>query len=221
MGGFKNESNNIDFEQNLFNLIVIHIAQCCKKMQKDCETTGNYLYNHENKISNRLVAEYLDLNILGIRFRRETPAHYDAKTHMYKGRTDITVMSSDWLNNPDVYYVIECKRLDGEADLNRKYVSKGISRFILLPGPKYSSYCGKSIMLGYVVQTINVCENTKKIDKLQRELFTDVTISEMRLVCDDEKGFNHYQCLYQTSCDLNVEITHLFYDFSDVMHEES
>ena len=72
-------------------------------------------------------------------------------------------------------------------------------------------------MLGYIVQAINIVENTEKIDELQRELLIDVTIGDMSLVCDDGKGFSRYQCLYQANYSFSLELTHMFYDFSDVM----
>ena len=221
MGGFKKESNNADFEQNLFNLIIFHISQSCNNMRSDCRDTGKHLYNHEDKISNRLVEKYLDANFLGLRFVLQKPEHYDAETDTYIGRTDITVGSSDWLANRDAYYIIECKRIDGKAHLNREYVSEGISRFVLPPSPKYPAYYGRNIMLGYIVQAINVGENTDKIDKLQHELLVGVTIGDMKHVRDDGTGFYRYHCLYEANGDYSVELAHLFYDFSDVMQAKT
>jgi hypothetical protein len=124
------------------------------------------------------------------------------------------------LKNREVYYIIESKRLDGGKSLNRKYVSDGISRFVL-PPPKYPSCHKKNIMLGYIVKTINVSDNVDKIDKLQRDLLIGVTIGEMNLVYDDGKGFSHYRCMYQANSVLEVELAHLFYDFSDVIRKKA
>lgn len=44
---------------------------------------------------------------------------------------------------------IECKRIDGTADLNKKYVKEGVARFVT---QKYSSYYGRNVMLGFVVK---------------------------------------------------------------------
>jgi len=220
MGGFKNKSNNADVRQNIFSKIVLYISKCCKTMREDCRETGEPLYNHENRISARLVERYLDMNYLKLRFILEKPTHYNAATDTHAGRTDITVVSSDWFKNRDAYYTIESKRLDGKPNLNREYVSEGISRFITPFPPKYPSYYGKNIMLGYVVQTIDISENARRIDKFQRELLVEVRIGGMRLVCDDGEGFSHYQCMYEANNNLNVELAHLFYDFSDVMRSE-
>ncbi|MCL2695084.1 MAG: hypothetical protein FWE69_02025 [Clostridiales bacterium] len=219
MGGFKKESNNTVFEQNFFSSIVLHISQCCLKMRDDCRTAGESLYNHEDKISRRLVERYLNRDIMGLRFILQNPEHYNTDTDTHKGRTDIKVVSLEWLfMNSDAYYIIECKRLDGKPRLNKEYVCEGISRFVIMPSPKYSSYYGRNIMLGYiVVQSVNIDENTKNIDNLQRNLLADVTIGKMQLVDDDRKGFSRYQCSYQSNDNHNIELTHLFCDFSDVV----
>jgi hypothetical protein len=218
MSGFKNKSNNIAFEQGLFGLIILHISKCCREMKKDCHSSGDYLYNHEDKISNRLVERYLDTNSLGIRFILQKLEHYDAETNTYRGRTDIQVVSSEWLfSNRKAYYIIECKRIDGGNSLNRAYVSEGVARFLISPNPKYSSYYGRNIMFGYVVQTVNVAENTAKIDCIQREILTGVTIGEMELICDDRESFSHHKCTYQGFDAPKIELAHLFYDFSDVV----
>jgi hypothetical protein len=222
MGGFKKESNNTVFEHGLFNLIVLHISKCCETMHNDCKKTSNPLPNHEDKISNRLVARYLNVGIKGIKFTRENPEGFDAKTDTFKGRTDIRVVSSNWLSgNDNAYYTVEAKRIDGGTKLNNEYVCEGISRFLVPFPPKYPSYYGKNIMLGYVVQAINISENAGIIDSLQRKLIIGVAISQMKAVCDNKKVFNLYQCLYQTDDDLNVELAHLFYDFSDVICKKS
>jgi hypothetical protein len=217
MGGFKNKSNNVDFEQNLFSLIISHIHQCCKKMSEDCRETGNHLYNHEDKISNRLVEKYLNVYSQGLVFTLQNPVHYDTETDTHKGIADITVRSADRFMNSDSYYTIEAKRLDGRSTLNKKYVSHGISRYVIPSPPKYPSYYGKNIMLGYIVKTINVIQNVRTIDKLQHELLFNISIGKMRFVCDDGKDFSRYQCLYKTDNKFSVELTHLFYDFSEVI----
>jgi hypothetical protein len=189
-------------------------------MEHDCRLSGEYLYNHEDKISNRLVERYLNNNSLGLRFILQKPEHYDAETDTYVGRTDIQVVSLEWLfSNREAYHIIECKRIDGETRLNQAYVSEGISRFAASPTPKYSSHYGRNIMLGYVVQTIKIAENTVKIDSIQRNVLVGITIGKMELVCDDGKGFSHHKCTYQSFGTPEIELAHLFYDFSSVISE--
>lgn len=71
-------------------------------------------------------------------------------------------------------------------------------------------------MLGYVVKSINVSENTAKIDNIQRNCLADIEVSAMEAVCESADGFSRYQCIYK-STNANIELTHLFYDFSDVV----
>jgi hypothetical protein len=198
-------------------------------MRRDCKSSGQLLYTYEDKlgkvkqedkISDRLVAEYLDLNFLGLRFEREIREHYDIETNRYKGRIDIKVMSKDWLKNRDAYYIIECKRLDGKSGLNREYVSEGISRFLFpIHNPQYPSYYSRNIMLGYVVNAINIAENILKIDCIQRKILVGITIGKMDFVYDDGEGFSHHKCTYQDFGTPAIELAHLFYDFSDVISE--
>jgi hypothetical protein len=219
MGGFKNESNNAVFEQGFFKLIILHISKCCETMRNDCQKTIKPpLPNHEDKISNRLVALYLNVGIKGVKFTRENLEDFDVETDSFKSRTDIRVVSSNWLDGSDnAYYTIEAKRIDGSAKLSKKYVCEGISRFLVPFPPKYPSYYGKNIILGYIVQAIDIGDNKNKIDDLQRKLLFGVTISEMESVYDDRKFFSRYKCLYKAENNLSVELAHLFYDFSDVM----
>jgi hypothetical protein len=211
MGGFKREANNIAVEQ-----VLSHISKCCREMKEACHSTSEYLYNHEDKISNRLVEGHLNDNPLNLRFILQKPEHFDDETDTYKGRTDIQVVSFDWFLDSNAYYIIECKRIDGSAPLNRAYITDGVSRFVAGPDPKYSSYYGRNIMLGYIVQTINIAENTRKIDCIQREILAGIAIGNMAVVCVDG-DFSHYKCAYQQSDAPEIELAHLFFDFSDVI----
>jgi len=217
MNGFSKESNNIVFEQGLFDVIVLHVSRCCNNMQNDCREEKEHLFNHENKISNRLVTRYLNKNIKGIRFTLENPENYVPETDTFLGRTDIKVVTKDWFyEDINAYYTIESKRIDGNSDLNKKYVSDGIVRFVDIL-PKYSSFYDKNIMLGYVVRKIDIDANVKEIDKLQHQLLVGVKIGNMGLISDDDEGFSRYDCTYQLSNNSEVELAHLFYDFSSVV----
>ena len=220
MGGFKNKSNNIIYKRDLFTLIVSHISKCCERMRSDCKDGSCVpLFNHEDKISNRLVEQYLNNNPFQLRFILQMPVNYDDKSDTHKGRPDIAVGLSDWLGHPKKFYYIEAKRIDGNRPLNKKYVTEGVFRFADSSSPKYPSYRGKNIMLGYVVQAIDVVKNVGEIDKLQRELLVGVSVGNMEVIFHDKKGFSQYKCLYQTSSNFSIELTHLFYDFSDIMEE--
>ena len=128
MGGFKNEDNNIALEYGLFRSIILHIFKCCNEMKQDCQSSGTNLHDHEDKITNRLVERYLNKKYSGFKYLLQRPENYDACTDTHVGITDITVVSSDWFSNinPNAYYIIECKRIDGSNSLNKAYVEGGI-----------------------------------------------------------------------------------------------
>lgn len=215
MGGFRNEANNIAFENGLFHLIIVHLFQCSHDMAEKCKATGNQLHNHEDRITDRLVANHLNLNNLGLRFIPQSSETFIPEEDVYKGRCDIKVVSDDWFRNLDDYYLIECKRIDGGSPLNRQYVSEGVSRFIENPA-KYASYHKRNIMFGYVVQAIDIAENAAKIDQLQGELLVGVLPGKFLLVDNTSAEFYHYSCQYQYEINDSIELAHLFYDFSAV-----
>jgi hypothetical protein len=216
MGGFRNESNNIAFEHGLFQLIIVHLYQCSHDMAERCKVTGNQLYNHENKITDRLAANHLNLNNWGLRFIPQSPETFTPEEDVYKGRCAIKVVSKDWFRNINDYYLIECKRINGGKHLNCQYVSDGVSRFVINP-VKYPSYHKRNIMFGYVVQAIDIAKNTAKIDQLQSELLVGVLSGKFLLVDNTSTEFYHYSCQYQYGIADNIELAHLFYDFSAVI----
>lgn len=120
MPGFKDSSINTAIENKIFNYIVSHLLNCCLEMKSDCLKTGSYLFNHEDKITNRLVVNYLNKGANIVRFEIQAPENYDERRDEFVGRTDIKVRSINWfLGNSDDYYIIECKRIDGSKELRQ------------------------------------------------------------------------------------------------------
>lgn len=218
MGGFRNELNNIAFENGLIYLIIAHLYQCSHDMVDKCKETGIQLHNHEDKITNSLVSNFLNLNNWRLRFILQSPEGFIPEENVYKGRCDIKVVSDDWFRNSDDYYLIECKRIDGGNHLNRQYVLEGISRFVIHPA-KYPSYHKRNIMFGYIVKVIDIEENAAKIDKLQGELLAGVLPGKLSLVTSADKEFYHYSCQYEYAITESIGIDHLFYDFSPIIRK--
>ena len=218
MGGFRDESNNIAFEIGIFNLIIEHIYNCCKKMRQDCIDSGNLLINHEDRITDRLVASYLDDNNLGFSFIPQSPESFNQEEDRFLGRCDIKVISRNYFIDRKDYFLIECKRIDGHSDLNRQYVSKGIARFVMEP-VKYPSYHKLNIMLGYIVEPIDIPKNLKKIETLQKNLLTNVQTEEFVFVFKDDTDFYHYGCTYRSSMIGTLRLAHLFYDCSMIVKD--
>ncbi len=115
--------------------------------------------NSENKIRDILL-EYLKdnknrneyCNINGYRFDKEV----DENT----GRVDIKIININDFEEHNAYYIIECKRLDGNKTLNVAYINDGIKRFTT---NHYSSYYGVNGMIGFIVRKIDIDKNISKI----------------------------------------------------------
>jgi len=219
MGGFKTEANNVIFENWHVNFIISHLVKCSKQMKADCMNDNNPLKNHEDKITNRLTAKYLNIGDNFFRYVPQLQEHYDEETDSYIGRIDINVISADYFKgNAEAYYIIECKRIDGTTPLNKKYITQGVERFFSpAPQPKYSSYYRQNIMFGYVVQTVVIPNNADEIDRLQGILLKGATASEFILKQSDAPQCYVYKCEYVSANIGQVELSHLFFDFADVI----
>ena len=220
MGGFGNEAINNAFDCGFINHIIAHLINCSKQMRSDCIDSDNFLRNNEDGITNRLTSVYLNNKPDDIfRYLPQSPEQYDITTDHYIGRTDIQVISRNhFFQDAKAYHVIECKRIDGTLNLNRKYVTEGVERFFSpSPNPKYSSYYRQNIMFGYVVESIVIPDNTEKIDCLQFTLLKGAAASKFVLNSSDNSKYYEYRCNYDSDNIGKIILSHLFYDFSDVI----
>ena len=181
MSGFQNPTLNRVYKERLFNKIIGAIVRSCEQMVRDCINERKVLDNHEEKIRTYLTENYLDhddkrndigLQGINIRFEIEVPENYNPTTMSYTGRTDIRIVSDDYFRNRKAYYIVECKRLDGGAGLNSKYVKEGVSRFVG-DAPKYSSFYDKNIMLGFCVKKLDIEQSVEKIADLHTRLIPE------------------------------------------------
>ena len=223
MGGFKNQRLNQIAKNNIYEDMINFIFISLEKMRENLLAENKNIKNDEEKIRTHLLEHYLkneqfkekyfdDLYLL---FDAEVAEGYDLTSEEYIGRVDIKVYSINTIINPKDYYIIECKRIDGSSTLNRKFITEGICRFILNK-PKYSSYNKKNIMLGFVVKNIDIEINTARINEIQSEI-EDINICEKleRLKKEKEEYYlyrNKYKC-----GDKKIELSHLFYNLSDVI----
>ena len=220
MGGFQNQLLNERFKHNFFKMIVASLVNGCKLMVDDCSAKKILLQNHEEKIRTHLLENYLEndeirckigLSNIHIRFLAEVPENYIAETDTYAGRTDIRVVSSNWLRNPKDYYIVECKRLDGTNSLNKKYVVDGICRFVG-DTPKYSSYNKKNIMLGFIVADVDSMVIISEITKTHLEELKEHITSDLSLI---ENNTTHQLC--KSTYTNNLSLTHIFYNISSAV----
>jgi hypothetical protein len=227
MGGFSDSTINEEFKQSLFDIIVEKLICCCELMGESHLASGQKICNDEVKIMNCLVAEYLDnddirnklgLDALSIGFVPESPEKYDGFTNTYKGRVDIKIVPDDWLKHTKNYFIAECKRIDGSSNLNKKYITEGVSRFVKHP-IKYNSYHKKNIMLGFVVKNIDIKINTTEIATFQTTILGKLVHSNLSLLQQKSNEYHLYSGAYNGDSDL-LELKHIFYNLSDIIKEK-
>lgn len=223
MLGFKNSNLNKIFIKGVFAQVLDVLAKCSELMYEEHVSWNKKIPNHEEKIRNILLENYLEndnirndleLDKLHLRFIPEVVEDYNNENNVYKGRVDIKVVSENWFKEKYDYYIIECKRLDGRSDLNKKYVDNGIKRFVSEP-ILYSSYNGKNIMFGFIVKDIDIKENSQKINVLQRNKLNEKIKSDFKMISETERYCKYSGEYYLKSSEL--ELVHLFFDFSTII----
>lgn len=227
MGGFKNTSLNIDLKQGLYAKILDFLVKGIELMVINSCNNGIKLENNEEKITAHLVEVYLNnpsvrnklfIQNVPIKFMNEYVENFDINSNTYAGRVDIKVVSSNWLsceNNND-YYTIECKRIDGSNDLNKKYITQGVKRFVV-PPIKYPSYHGRNIMLGYIVKEIDINEIILTIDSIHKLELSEFIEKDIQCILN-RSSINHY--IYESSYNTDnslLLLSHLFYNLHNVV----
>lgn len=223
MAGFKNSSLNSFLKQSYYDKIILLLESGSDLML----SSGKKIQNHEEKITAHLHYYYLDNkdfrdSILGdsfpFKFIIESPEKFNYQQNTYHGRTDIKVVSNNWFSGVNLkdYFTIECKRIDGYSELNKKYIEEGVARFII-PSIKYESYHNKNIMLAYVVKQIDVLKNIRKIDDIHKSKLISY-ISKDITYLPDNSSENCYICESEYILeDRKLLLNHIFYDFSSII----
>lgn len=154
-----------------------YILSCIYDCYLEILQSNIIINNDENGIRDLFISdEYLDNHLikekLGIGQYK-----FDKEIHTIDGRVDIRVldMIKTMKGEYKPYYFIECKRIDGlnshyQTSLNNKYVNDGINRFIT---EKYPTHLEANGMLGFVVNKIDIKENTRRITILKDYQFID------------------------------------------------
>lgn len=199
-----------------FEKIVQYILDICELIVKDYEEKQLKLPNNENQIRSIMLEEYLKklkdfYSMSDYRFELEVPENY-VGNGQHIGRVDIRILLKSDFEKEDAYYIVECKRIDGTSNLNKKYVEEGIARFIT---QKYSSYYGRNIMLGFVVKKINIVSNTKLIEQIQNLDLNKQIHGNFEFIDSDDVTYN-YKCMYQIQSE-EIELRHIFSDYSSIM----
>ena len=220
MSGFLDRSLNTAFKCGLYNLIVLTDRNSCELMLKDCTAEGRVLSNHEEKIRNHLLENYLNndqvcpqtgTENISLRFLAEVPEHYDLSSDTYSGRIDIKVVSVNWFANSSDYYTIECKRIDGTKSLSKKYVVEGVCRFLGNPA-LYPSYHNKNLMLAFLVNNVDRAKIFTDISSVYRDELNSKIIKDITII---ETSSTYFFC--ESKYTSGLLLGHLFYGFSTIV----
>lgn len=124
--------------------------------------TGKKVSNNENAIRDAL-CYYLQNDSYKNNYTDVVKCyHVDTEAREGEhGRTDIRFLKVKDYEGQQVYYTIECKRLDGSRHLCKEYVDNGIRRFTT---GKYPTYLGCNAMLGFVVCAIDLVATVDKVN---------------------------------------------------------
>lgn len=199
-----------------FEKITNYIIDICELVVEDYEKKQLKLSNDENKIRSIMLEEYLkpqkdSYGMSDYRFELEVPENY-VGNGQHIGRVDIRILLKSDFDKEDAYYIIECKRIDGTSNLNKKYVKEGVARFIT---EKYSSYYGRNIMLGFVVKKIDISANAQLIEESQNADLDQHMHGNFQLVKSD-KLTESYKWMYQIQSG-ELELRHIFSDYSSII----
>lgn len=216
MSGMLNKSILDALYRANFEKITNYILDICELVVEDYEKKQLKLPNDENRIRSIMLEEYLTkkkgtYGMSNYRFELEVPENYDGNGY-HVGRVDIRILLKSDFEKEDAYYIVECKRIDGTADLNKKYVKEGVARFVT---EKYSSYYGRNIMLGFVVKKIDISANALLIEEIQNSDFDQNMHGNFELV-NSNNLTEGYKCLYQIQSGA-LELRHIFSDYSSIM----
>lgn len=206
--------------QKEFRNILTKVRKCFDIMSSDISNTGQLLRNDENEMRDKLHYDYLNnknirsqVRLNGYLFNPETPS--DEKQGNKRGRTDFKVIiKSRTFDNPQEFFTIECKRIDGSTALNREYVINGIQRFIDNAQPLYQSYCRTNGLIGFIVNNADIVNNVAAINKY----LLSNSQCNTNTVLNREKGVEDCFKSLHTSEKLPLQLYHLMLDFSSLIN---
>lgn len=198
-----------------FEILLSKITSCYHLMVQN----KVQLPNNENKIRNVLVNQYINNS----KIKRQLEIAYFIFPEVPEtesiGRTDIRIQKPDsFYNQNEAYYIIECKRLDNKArrgitGLNAKYIKDGICRFT---SSHYTSHYGVNALIGFVVEPMDIHQNTNDINFLLQKHFLETNttsgLKQKQFISDFEY---HYQSAHLCDDKREIALYHLMFDFTN------
>lgn len=186
---------------------------------------GDAVPNKEVKIRDILYNRYLNdnkvRNQIGLYFNIVCePAEYI--NGECSGYVDLKIFSRNSLTDTAAYYIIECKRLDGQklkgkTGLNAKYINEGILRFVNVQYPTNKYLNG---MIGFVVERMDINANVENINYLLKKVFISVNTETVLTSLNFIRDFQYqYYSLHKGTDNRKIKLYHLMFDFSANMNE--
>jgi hypothetical protein len=200
-----------------FEILLTKITSCYHLMVQD----KVQLPNDENKIRNILVNQYINDS----KIKRQLEIAYFIFPEVPEtesiGRTDIRIQKPDsFYNQNEAYYIIECKRLNntakqGISGLNAEYIKNGIYRFT---SNYYKSYYSVNALIGFVVEPMDINQNTNDINFLLKKHFPEtnatVLLTQEYFIPNFEY---HYRSIHKKGDSIELKLYHLMFNFSNQM----
>lgn len=218
------DTNSFSLTQEYFEgelEIVFKFVTDCHSLLLDQETT---VPNDEEKIRNMLISRYLtDGKVkkqLGFRMGRfcAEAAEIDKISLSESGYIDLKVCLAEHFCDDEIYFIIECKRVDGSNDLNREYVKEGINRFI---NEQYSIRTGVTGMIGFCVSQLNLSDlidgRTKSINHHVDKWISNYTDKKLQPYIINQSNPIVYRSMHSSYSSKNFNIFHMFLDFSSLI----
>lgn len=202
---------------------VLKLLIFCYNEILNLETPQSYEkgFKLENHLRNVLVKNYLrkykeryGISYLGFEIESGEIDINDVTV----GFIDIKVVNAGLVTSmkcdEDVYYAIECKRLDKYSSKISKYVEEGILRFI---NGKYSNNMPLAGMLGFIEKNTPDIILGKIIDKLNNEKCINTINNLDNCVLQDDFEYS-YLSKHERKDPLGpIDIYHLLFDYTSLI----
>ena len=178
----------------------------CVVYQQIC-SQGYKLQNDENVIRNEF-GRYFSNQDCKSNMTTAYRYYYDYESCLQNtgGRVDMRFLPLDCFGVQDVFFAIECKRLDGKNRLCKEYVENGIRRFTT---GKYPSHLGCNAMLGFVVCAIDLGATVNMVN-------SHLTMDE-QLKTQSTKMAQQVRLESQHKTPYNFVLYHLWTDFTGIV----
>ena len=109
----------------------------------------------------------------------------------------------------DIYFSIECKRLNNEGQSPQKYVTDGIKRYIV---GKYSEKMPIAGMIGFIEDNILVYN-----DEINKTLEKNTTIPTEQYLTIKDNSTNTYKSIHQRNKNNTIQLYHFLLEFEGII----